>query len=78
MEIPRCKNRACSDSNTVLLQETDMAWTFACINCKGIEVRSKPLAWRAGQQVKQYRQYGRPEYARNKVFFFQGRNRGAG
>jgi hypothetical protein len=79
--LPRCKNKNCplqgTDRNeTILLKEAETFWTFGCKACGGLEVRTKPMGWRAGQQENDYQRYGRPEYARTKAFFFLGsRNR---
>lgn len=73
-DIPKCRNRACSNSLTVLDSETETNWVFYCKSCGGIEVRSKPAAWKAGAQERGYQQYGRPEYARKKATFDMGHN----
>jgi len=73
MDMPKCKNKSCPKSDTHLLKESPTEWVFGCYTCTGIEVRTKPAGWKAGQQNGDYHKYGRPEYARNKAFFFQGR-----
>jgi hypothetical protein len=72
--IPPCKNETCptyrSNSAVIVLQERKEDVTFGCKNCGGVEVRI--LDPRRGQQELEYQRYGRPEYARNRAYFFQG------
>lgn len=76
--LPCCKNETCptykSSSGVIVIQERPEDVVFGCKNCGGIEVRV--LDKRRGQQELQYQRYGRPEYARNKAYFFQGRHHG--
>lgn len=79
-QLPVCKNETCpsyrSNKAVIVLQERPEDVTFGCKNCGGIEVRV--LDKRRGQQEAGYQRYGRPEYARNRRFFFQGRNQHSG
>lgn len=76
---PNCKNRTCplfgSNREVIVLQERVEDVSFGCKGCGGVEVRT--LDPRRGQQELQYQQYGRPEYARNKAYFFQGSKHGS-
>lgn len=75
-KLPVCKNSSCpkfkSRDEVIVIQERPEDVTFGCKACAGIEVRT--LDPRRGQQEADYNKYGRPEYARNKRFFFQGKN----
>lgn len=75
MDIPRCKNKSCPRSDTLVVNETDTEWVFGCKTCRGVEVRTKPAGWRAGLQVRRFRTQGTPEWARKKAFFDMGRTR---
>lgn len=74
---PPCLNSSCpsykSNQAVIVLRETSQDVTFGCKTCGGVHVRT--LDWRRGAQERIYQQYGRPEYARNKSFFFQGKNK---
>lgn len=73
---PACKNRTCPDYKSnravIVIKENPQDVVFGCKTCLGVEVRT--LDWRRGQQERAYQEYGRPEYARVKRMFFQGRN----
>lgn len=75
--LPTCKNETCPRYKTsdemLVLQERKEDVTFGCRACGGIQVRT--LDWRRATQENSYIRGGRPEYARNRAFFFQGRNR---
>jgi hypothetical protein len=73
-DIPRCKNKSCERSETLLIKESQTEWVFACKNCGGLEVRTKPAGWRAGEQHRRYQRYGRPEYDRKVAYFILGRH----
>lgn len=77
-EIPYCRNKTCINYNNnktvILLADTDDHWLFGCSACKGIEYRTKPIGWKRAAQENSYRVKGRPEYARERAFFFQGRH----
>jgi hypothetical protein len=75
--LPVCRNETCpsykSNRAIVVIQERKEDVTFGCKDCKGIQVRT--LDWRRATQEGDYQKYGRPEYARTRAFFFQGRNK---
>lgn len=75
--LPVCLNKTCpkykTNDEVMVLKETPMEAVFGCRACGGVHVRT--LDWRRGQQGLQYMQRGRPEYARERAFFFQGKNR---
>lgn len=75
-EIPACKNRDCprfgSNKEVIILKETASYTSFGCKVCLGVNVQVTD--WRQASQVNTYAQRGRPEYARERAFFFQGRN----
>ena len=73
-QIPRCKNKTCPRSETLLIKDTQTEWVFACRTCGGLEVRTKPAGWRAGEQQRRYKQYGTPEYDRKVAYFILGRH----
>ena len=79
MELPRCKNSSCpryhSNQEMILLKEDDTSFLFGCRACKGIHYITKSSGWKRAQQENLYRTRGRPEYARDKAYFFQGRSR---
>lgn len=76
--LPVCKNETCpcykTNKEVIVIQERQVDVTFGCKACGGIEVRV--IDNRRGQQELQYQRYGRPEYARNRAYFFQGRHHG--
>jgi len=73
--LPVCKNETCpsyrSNSAVIVLQERQADVTFGCKNCGGVEVRV--LDNRRGAMELQHQRYGRPEWARNRAYFFQGK-----
>jgi len=73
--LPVCKNETCprfrTSDEVIVLQERPADVTFGCRACGGVEVRV--LDNRRGQQELEYQRYGRPEYARTRAFFFQGK-----
>lgn len=77
---PPCKNETCpsyrSNKAIIVLQERPEDVSFGCKDCGGVEVRV--LDPRRGKQEADYQRYGRPEYARNRRFFFQGSNKHIG
>jgi len=74
--LPTCKNATCpnyrSNANIIVIQERKEDVTFGCKTCGSVQVLT--LDWRRGQQELQYQRYGRPEYAKTRAFFFQGRH----
>jgi hypothetical protein len=74
--LPVCRNETCpsfrSNKAMVVIQERREDVTFGCRDCKGIQVRT--LDWRRAEQERVYQERGRPEYARTRAFFFQGRH----
>lgn len=73
-EKPVCKNTTCpsyrSNAQVIVLSETPNDVTFGCKTCHGVHVIT--LNSKRGQQELAYQRHGRPEYARNRRFFFQG------
>lgn len=74
--LPPCLNRTCpkykTNESMIVLQYGETDVTFMCKCCNGIHVRT--LNWNRATQENMYRRYGRPEHARTKAFFFQGKN----
>lgn len=73
--LPRCKNETCphyrTSDSVIVLQERPTDVTFGCKACGGVEVRV--LDKRRGQMELEHQRYGRPEWARTRAFFFQGK-----
>ena len=74
MDIPRCRNKECQRSDTFILLEQDTHIVIGCKTCKGVHVITSPHGWKAGEQYSDYQRSGRPEYARSRAYFFQGRH----
>ena len=78
MDFPVCRNRMCpkyhSNSEVIILKYGDADVTFGCKACGGIHVRT--TNHRRGEQALDYQRHGRPEYARDRAFFFQGKHHG--
>lgn len=76
MTIPNCLNSTCpcykSNRDMIVIQERPEDVTFGCKACGGVQVRT--LDWRRATQENIYRMRGRPEYARERAFFFMGRH----
>ena len=73
--LPTCKNAQCaryrSNAEMVVIQERPADVTFGCRCCSSIQVVT--LDWRRGNMELEHQRYGRPEWARNKAYFFQGK-----
>jgi len=76
LKPPVCRNETCPKFRTrdevIVLRETPTDVSFGCKACGGLHVVT--LDPRRGEQERDYQTKGRPEYARNRRFFFQGRN----
>jgi hypothetical protein len=74
--LPPCMNRTCpsymKNEMMAVIKYDETTVTFFCKRCQGIHIRT--IDWRRATQENKYRTYGRPEYARTKAYFFQGRN----
>ena len=73
--LPTCKERTCpnyrSNSAMIVIQERPEDCTFGCKTCGSVQVVT--LDWRRGKMELEHQRYGRPEWARNKAYFFQGK-----
>lgn len=74
-KLPVCKNQSCpkfkTNDEVMVLVERKEDVSFGCKACGGVEV--KTLDWRRADQGN-YEIKTRPEYARIRRRFFQGRN----
>jgi len=43
-DIPKCRNKSCPRSQTVILDDTDTVWTLGCLTCRGVQIISKPTS----------------------------------
>ena len=73
--LPTCKNVTCpnyrSNANVIVLQECQADVSFGCKSCGGVQVLT--LDWRRGKMELEHQRFGRPEWARTRAFFFQGK-----